>query len=81
MLRSKLKCLICGSSKMTHRNYKMCSQCHYRKRKVQTAFNGVYPDGFDLESYLKEKAKKPYITKSDYIKIEVYEFITKNTLS
>ncbi|HEY9701451.1 MAG TPA: hypothetical protein V6C58_03355 [Allocoleopsis sp.] len=80
MLRSRLKCSICGSGKMTYRDYKLCSQCYYRKRKVQTAFDGVYPDGFDLESYLKEKAKKPYITKSDYIKVEVYEFIAKNTL-
>lgn len=74
------KCAICDNEKTHYRGYKLCQQCYYRKRKVRIAFNSNYPDGFDMDNYLREKAKKPYITKTDYIKTEVYEFTTKNTL-
>jgi hypothetical protein len=70
-----IPCKFCGNKGVRYKARKMCSRCYYQESKLKKAFNLGFPDGFILEDYLKQKPR--FITKTDYVKTEVYEYLKR----
>jgi len=68
-------CKFCGNKGVRYKTREMCNSCYYQERKLKKVFNEKFPDGFVLENYLKQKSR--YITKTDYIKIDVYDYLKR----
>ena len=70
-----IPCKFCGNKGVRYKTREMCGGCYYQERKLKKVFNSVFPEGFALENYLKQRSK--YITKTDYVKAEVYEYLER----